>query len=329
MLEMQLCSDDGVLIAGSPHHCTYLVRAPPRYTSRLKSTTSLQIHCDNKYIESDKRSWCTDSCWIVFIRMRVALRSKTLTGTALHHRNVISTPIQLSILRQPLYRQKHSMIPATSEPLAGYWKPTHLQGLYYGAGSVERHLLSTLPSEKSKAFIVTGNSLASKTSLIKQVEQLLGHRHAGTFSQIKQHSPVQQLDEILDLILKDESVDTVLSIGGGSPCDSSKALSSRYNEKQGRYLRHVTVPTTLSAAECTGAAGLTTESGLKKGISSPNIVPDVIIYDAEFAVETPSNLLMSTGFRALDHAVELMYHNNVSPIGEAFVRQCLFSASRH
>ncbi|MBE7180190.1 MAG: iron-containing alcohol dehydrogenase, partial [Terriglobus roseus] len=146
--------------------------------------------------------------------------------------------------------------------MAGFWKPTHLKGLYYGAGSVEQHLLSALPSGESKAFIVTGTSLATKTPLIKQVEALLGQRHAGTFSQIKQHSPIQQLDEILSTILKDDTVDTVISIGGGSPIDSSKALSHRFNEKKGHYLRHVTIPTTLSAAECTMGAGLTTETGL-------------------------------------------------------------------
>lgn len=220
----------------------------------------------------------------------------------------VACKVQFSLSK----RYKHKMIPSTSQPLAGFWKPTHLQGLYYGASSVEQHLLETLPTEKSKAFIVTGNSLATKTPLIKQVEELLGQRHAGTFSEIKQHSPIQQLDEILDKIFKDKSIDTVLSIGGGSPCDSSKAISHRHHLRKGRYLRHVTVPTTLSAAECTGSAGLTDETGLKTGIASPDIVPDVIMYDAKFAAETPSNLLMSTGFRALDHAMELMYHPTVS-----------------
>jgi hypothetical protein len=58
-------------------------------------------------------------------------------------------------------------------PVSGSWIPTIIRALHYGPGSVEAHLLSLLPSPKSKAFIVTGNSLATKTTLIKDVENLL------------------------------------------------------------------------------------------------------------------------------------------------------------
>jgi hypothetical protein len=56
---------------------------------------------------------------------------------------------------------------------SGSWIPTGLRALHYGPGSVDKYLLSLLPSPQSKAFIVTGNSLATKTALIKDVESLL------------------------------------------------------------------------------------------------------------------------------------------------------------
>lgn len=214
-------------------------------------------------------------------------------------------------VRQQIF-QKSTMIESTASPLAGAWNPTHIKGLYYGAGSVERHLLSALPTEKSKVFIVTGNSLATKTPLIKNVEKLLGDKHAGTAANITQHSPIVQLDGVLEQIHKDETIDTILSIGGGSPMDSAKGISYRHNEKKGKFLYHITIPTTLSAAECTMGAGLTDETGLKTGVASPDIAPSVVIYDAIFAKETPADLFMSTGFRALDHAMELMIHPTVS-----------------
>jgi hypothetical protein len=65
------------------------------------------------------------------------------------------------------------MVESTNSPLSGVWLPTELKALYYGSGSVDKYLVSSLPSEKSKAFIVTGNSLATKTGLISHVEQLL------------------------------------------------------------------------------------------------------------------------------------------------------------
>lgn len=181
--------------------------------------------------------------------------------------------------------------------------------MYYGPSSVHDHLLSCLPSSSSKAFIITGSSLASKTPLIQQVEKLLSSKHhAGTFSDIKQHAPVAQLDEATNAVQEDPSIDTIISIGGGSPIDSAKAISYRSHEKSKKYLYHIAIPTTLSVAEVSGGAGYTNEDGKKTGVGGPGLVPHVIIYDSKFALETPQKLWLSTGIRSLDHAIELLYH---------------------
>ena len=215
-----------------------------------------------------------------------------------------------SVLVQPTYQKRFqsNKVESTQNPLSGLWKPTHLQRLYYGSDSVKKHLLDCLPSDSSKAFIITGTSLANKTSLIKQVEEQLGSKHhAATYSKIGQHAPIKQLDEATELVLKDESVDTIISIGGGSPIDSAKAISYRLNErKPGKFLYHIMIPTTLSAAECTLAAGYTDESGLKTGVAHPELAAHVIIYDAKFMLDTPPWLLMSTALRSMDHAMESM-----------------------
>lgn len=200
------------------------------------------------------------------------------------------------------------MTDATYNPLSGLWQPTHVQRLHYGSGSVNTHLLSCLPSSTSKAFIITGNSLATKTPLIKSVESLLGAKHAGTFSKIGEHAPVAQLDSATEIIKNDPAVDTVISIGGGSPIDSAKAISYRLHSQHGKWLHHIAIPTTLSASECTMMAGYTQSDGVKTGVRDTNLVPHVVLYDASFALHTPSRLWTSTGLRALDHALELLYH---------------------
>lgn len=200
------------------------------------------------------------------------------------------------------------MTEATTNPLSGLWKPTHLKALYYGPNSVSKNLLACLPSEGSKAIIITGSSLANKTSLIRDVEKLLSSKHAATFSKIGQHAPIADLDQATQLTQSDPSVDTIISIGGGSPIDSAKVISYRNKEKHGKALFHITIPTTLSAAECTSFGGYTNEQGVKTGVGGPEHAPEVIIYDAKFALETPPTLFMSTGMRAMDHAVESLYH---------------------
>ena len=201
------------------------------------------------------------------------------------------------------------MTEATTQPLTGLWMPSRLGRLYYGPSSVDQHLISCLPSSSSKAFLITGSSLATKTPLVQQVEKLLGSaHHAGTFSNIKQHAPIAQLDDAADAVAQEPLVDTLISIGGGSPIDSAKAISYRTHERTGRFLYHITIPTTLSVAECTHFAGYTDKSGIKTLVVDPALAPQVILYDAKFGAHTPPSLWLSTAIRALDHAVELMYH---------------------
>ena len=204
---------------------------------------------------------------------------------------------------------------ATENPLSGLWKPTQLECLFYGTGSVTQHLTSCLPSTTSKAFIITGSSLATKTSLIRQVEELLTRKHhAGTFSNIKEHAPIAQLDQATEAVKRDAQIDTIISVGGGSPVDSAKAISYRVHEKMGKFLYHIAIPTTLSASECTFFAGYTGEDGIKTGVGDPQMAPSVIIYDSRFCLETPQKLWLSTAIRALDHAVELLYHPTATEV---------------
>jgi len=217
------------------------------------------------------------------------------------------------------------MTDATSHPLSGLWQPTQLQKLHYGSDTVSAHLASYLPTPQSKAFIITGSSLATKTPLVKEVEKLLGDRHAGTFSKIGEHAPVAQLDEATKLVENDGNVDTVVSIGGGSPIDSAKAISYRLHEKSGKWLFHIAIPTTLSASECTMMAGFTQEDGVKTGVRAKELVPNVVLYDASFALHTPERLWLSTGMRAMDHAIELLYHPTATEMPARWI--CLQAAA--
>lgn len=274
-----------------------------------------------------KRSICTPVTSYKIIARRRGIRNYSIrynTSTTqlikspflLSTQSNIRTPLQplstTSVIRNQSTRSKPKMTDATNHPLSGLWQPTQLQKLHYGSDSVKEHLLDCLPNEKSKAFIITGSSLATKTPLVKQVEQLLGAKHAGTFSKIGQHAPVAQLDEATEIVKKDSSVDTVISIGGGSPIDSAKAISYRLHDKSGKWLYHIAIPTTLSASECTMMAGYTESDGMKTGVRGKELVPHVVLYDAKFGLETPERLWTSTGLRAMDHAIELLYHPTAS-----------------
>jgi alcohol dehydrogenase class IV len=69
-------------------------------------------------------------------------------------------------------------------------------------------------------------------------------------------------------------------------------------------LPHIAIPTTLSAAELSSGAGFTDEAGNKTGLGGPRMLPAAVIYDASLSLHTPMDLWLSSGIRALDHAVE-------------------------
>lgn len=129
-----------------------------------------------------------------------------------------------------------------------------------------------LPSAESRVFIITGSSLFNKTSLVQELEQLLGENHVGTFAGIKQHGQFADVNaaftQLKNASLK-QPVDTIISVGGGSPIDSAKTLSYWTQQASGNFLSHIAIPTTLSAAECTAGGGYTNNDGVKLGFMCP------------------------------------------------------------
>ena len=160
-----------------------------------------------------------------------------------------------------------------------------------------------------RAFVITGRSLNEETDLIGRVEALLGVRHAGTFGGIGQHTPGGSVEKAA-VEAELAAADLLISVGGGSVIDGTKAVGRELG-----YPEQVAVPTTLSGAEWANRAGVTDErSGRKRGFADPRTVPRVVVLDPEATVFTPETLWLSTGIRALDHAVEGFLFGGDHPI---------------
>ncbi|KAI2831499.1 hypothetical protein CBS133816_2414 [Aspergillus niger] len=204
-------------------------------------------------------------------------------------------------------------------PLSGHWQPNpHLQHLYYGPDCVSQHLLNALPSPTSKAIIITGTTLATRTPLVQRLQTLLATHYVTTISSITQHTPSHTIDDAIKTILtlhaQDPTIDTLISLGGGSPIDAAKILALRFFQATTSTLTHLAIPTTLSAAETTPAGSATQPDGTKTGIRDAKMAVHAIFYDPAYTKYTPMDLWLSTGIRALDHAVEAMYHPTASEV---------------
>src|SRR5205085_7938189 len=79
----------------------------------------------------------------------------------------------------------------------------------------------------------------------------------------------------------------------------------------------IAIPTTLSAGEFSAGAGCTdTQRHVKESFSHPLMMPRTVILDPDASVHTPEWLFLSTGIRAVDHAVEDICSVNGQPISE-------------
>jgi len=205
------------------------------------------------------------------------------------------------------------------------WTDT-LKGVYYGPGSLARalpKLRATIGG--TKALVVTGKSLYTKTDVVKKVEGVLRSENAygATFYDIGEHSPIAGIRAGVKAF-KDAGADFIVAVGGGSPVDASKAIIYYMQQETGRpFHRQIAIPTTLSAAEYTVGAGYTNDEGMKVSVSSPELAPAGIILDAELTLPTPERLWLSTGLRALDHSVENLYRPLITPPSKVLCYQAL------
>ncbi|HEY3109630.1 MAG TPA: iron-containing alcohol dehydrogenase [Chloroflexota bacterium] len=197
--------------------------------------------------------------------------------------------------------------------------------IHWGPGCAERPLAAALDRLRARrVFLVTTRSVAASPRLGGALRRLLGDRLVGEFGAVGQHAPASAVSSAA-AAARAARPDALLSLGGGSPIDAAKAVAlnlatgidvaepdalARAREatvERGALPPHLAVPTTLSAAELASGAGFTDEgSGEKLGLRVPALLPAAVFYDAALALETPLELWLSSGIRAVDHAVECL-----------------------
>ncbi|MEM7253933.1 MAG: iron-containing alcohol dehydrogenase [Pseudomonadota bacterium] len=189
-------------------------------------------------------------------------------------------------------------------------------------------LLDSVGAER--ILVLTGRTLATKTPLVQQLEDLIGDRHVGTFAECAQHVPTSSVENAYRQA-ESQRANCLVVFGGGSPIDTAKLVAWRATQNRLAPMRQVVIPTTLSAGEFTHAAGMTDESTRVKHVYvDPAMQPEVILYDPLLTRPTPPDLWVTTGVKALDHAIEGVWWPGCHPMLEtlrlgaiADLRRCL------
>jgi maleylacetate reductase len=195
-----------------------------------------------------------------------------------------------------------------------------------------------------RVLLLTTRSL-TESRLVRELTSALGDRCVGRFSEIPAHSPREAVIAGAALA-RDVRADHLLAVGGGSVTDATKTmlvalwrdvldldtLSTLASNRRvpplavldSDSMRMTAVPTTLSAAEFTPSAGITdVQRKVKLSFSHPRMAPLAVILDPAATLETPMELMLSTGMRAMDHAVERWCSIRPHPLGDALALQAM------
>ncbi len=136
----------------------------------------------------------------------------------------------------------------------------------------------------------------------------------------------------------------VVGFGGGSSMDvaklaalllgSGEELDGAWGVGQaaGPRLPLVLVPTTAgTGSEVTPVAIVTVDADEKRGVSSPVILPDMAVLDAELTIGLPAAITAATGIDAMVHAIEAFTSRspNANPLSRMLAKEALRLLGAH
>jgi alcohol dehydrogenase class IV len=162
------------------------------------------------------------------------------------------------------------------------------------------------------------------------------------FEDVVADPPSEVIEQAVSLC-RDERIDLVLSIGGGSALDTAKLVAylARSNDRlediygvglaRGERLPLLLVPTTAgTGSEVTPIAIVTTPTTEKKGVVSPRLLPDWAILDPALTLGLPPHVTAATGIDAMVHAIEAYTsRHRKNPMSDQLARQALALLSQN
>jgi maleylacetate reductase len=192
-----------------------------------------------------------------------------------------------------------------------------------------------------RVYVLASGTLERSTDVIRRVRDALGDRFVGICAKIGAHTP--RIDVVAAAnAARAAQADLLLGVGGGSVTDAAKMTAiclgngitdpaelDAYRvtvRADGSTFRpsykppsvaSVIIPTTLSAGEFSALAGCTdTVRHVKEMYVHPQAAPRTVILDPAVTVHTPEWLWLSTGIRAVDHAVEDLCSSSSKPFSD-------------
>ncbi|WP_081415888.1 iron-containing alcohol dehydrogenase [Peribacillus kribbensis] len=137
--------------------------------------------------------------------------------------------------------------------------------------------------------------------------------------------------------LKQQKIEAVLAVGGGSSIDTAKGIAAMATnaghildyEGVGKISNHplpiIAIPTTAgTGSEATNSTVVTNkETSFKLGVLSSLLFPNLAILDPALTLHLPQEITAATGMDALTHAIESYTSKSANPVSKAFAMQAI------
>jgi maleylacetate reductase len=225
--------------------------------------------------------------------------------------------------------------------MTGTYRFPAMESVIYGRPFTEALKDEVERADAHAVFVLASGTLERETDLVGKLRTALGNRFAGLHAKIGSHTP--RVDCVAAAnAARAAGADLLVTLGGGSVTDAAKIVAmclanditdaadlDNYRARidaDGKAfrppiaaprVRTITIPTTLSAGEYTASAGCTdTARNVKESYGHPMMMAKSVVLDPAATVHTPEWLFLSTGIRAVDHAVEDICSPQCQPISE-------------
>ena len=204
----------------------------------------------------------------------------------------------------------------------------------FGTGAL-RQLPQRVAGTGSRVLLVTGSTSFLATNAYATLTQALTQAGMQHFQVAVSGEPSPGFVDQTVARYRDEKLDWVVGIGGGSAMDAGKAISAmllqegsvadylegRESRKHnGRKIPYVAVPTSSgTGTEATKNAVLSEigAHGYKNSLRHDNLVPDLALIDPELMLSCPPSLTAACGLDALTQLFESYVSTKASPMSDA------------
>lgn len=204
--------------------------------------------------------------------------------------------------------------------------------------------LATETAAAARVFVVT-TARQARTPEMARVRTMLGDRFAGAYDGVTSHVP-RACVVAGARAAHAAKADLLVALGGGSVIDAVKVmllcLWRGVDDENGLAalhptppvdpsdwrdlpaLRMIALPTTFSAAEASWFGGVTDPvAHIKQGFGHAAMAPRAILYDPALTLGVPLAVLLATGMKAVDHAVERLSGLTEHPFSDALAAEAL------